>query len=105
MFLFVCVPDLQALGLVTSLTDSTSGLQQLLPLSQKGKIGRNFVLWPNTPVFLSFLTFCCVRWILTILTMRSSQISGAWLAMRRWWVQGMCYTYLCTGKKDGGTAQ
>lgn len=47
VFLFVCVPDLQALGLVTSLTDSTSGLQQLLPLSQKGKIGRNFMLWPN----------------------------------------------------------
>lgn len=47
MFLFVCVPDLQALGLVTSLTDGTSGLQQLLPLSQKGKIGRNFMLWPN----------------------------------------------------------
>lgn len=32
VFLFVCGPDLQALGLSTSHTDSTSGLQQLLPL-------------------------------------------------------------------------
>lgn len=48
--------------------------------------------------------FSSVRWTLTILTMRSFRTSGAWLAMRRWWVQGMCCTYLCTGKKGGGTA-